>query len=449
MVKNRELKVKKNETGIKELFRRKLEGAEIMPGPSVEAELMKKLARKEFVRFNPSRFNIYYTGLIAAAAITSGILLFNNGKANDMKADDKIKAADSVISNTLNIPYGSVIVVPDSQKAAASPAASVASKQIAFAEVQEKVSPEPENTDQEKAKDAISSTKISQSDVLSGITPVSRAGKLRENTPGAAPLFEATTYSGCKPLKIHFRSNADPSGTFSWNFGDGGYSPKKETDWIFDVEGEYRVVLNVTTADGRNLSQSQIITVYPRPVARFEISPENPVIPDDEIKFLNFSTNALSYNWSFGDGTGSNLFEPKHRYQKFGNYDIRLSVVSENGCTDSLIIANAFSGSEYFIDMPNAFIPNPEGPSGGVFSSKSDESAEIFHPNFSGVAEYQLRIFSRKSILIFESNDVNIGWDGYFKGQLSNPGVYIWKIRGKFANGEPFIKMGDVTLLKN
>ena len=99
--------------------------------------------------------------------------------------------------------------------------------------------------------------------------------------------------------------------------------------------------------------------------------------------------------------------------------------------------------------MPNAFIPNPQGPSGGFYSSKSDEAAEIFHPSFSGVSDYQMKIFSKLGILIFESNDVNIGWDGYFKGQLSNPGVYIWKIRGNFSNGEPFIKMGDVTLLKN
>jgi hypothetical protein len=51
-------------------------------------------------------------------------------------------------------------------------------------------------------------------------------------------------------------------------------------------------------------------------------------------------------------------------------------------------------------------------------------------------------------IQIFESNDINIGWDGYNNGQLCEPGVYIWKVRVKFRNGEPFTKMGDVTLLK-
>ena len=54
-----------------------------------------------------------------------------------------------------------------------------------------------------------------------------------------------------------------------------------------------------------------------------------------------------------------NMFEPLHRYAKSGNYNVRLNVYSEYGCTDSLIVFNAFSGSEFFIDFPNAFIPNP------------------------------------------------------------------------------------------
>jgi hypothetical protein len=99
--------------------------------------------------------------------------------------------------------------------------------------------------------------------------------------------------------------------------------------------------------------------------------------------------------------------------------------------------------------MPNAFIPNTLGPTGGYYSEKSDEAAQVFHPVSSGVSDYQLKIFSKLGILIFESNDINIGWDGYFRGQMSDLGVYIWKVRGNFRNGEPFIKMGDVTLLRN
>jgi len=59
--------------------------------------------------------------------------------------------------------------------------------------------------------------------------------------------------------------------------------------------------------------------------------------------------------------------------------------------------------SGYFIEFPNAFIPNSNGPSGGYFSNKSDEDSQIFHPVFSGVSHYQLRIFSRTGVMIFEA----------------------------------------------
>lgn len=441
----RTLKVKKNETGIRELFRRKLENAEVTPGPSFEAELMRKLARKEFVRFNPARFNVYYLGLIAAAAVTAGFLLFSNGRGDDRRTEAVPNIETPAGANIITIPQGNAIM----RQAAVNEVTGAAKESVSNTPVKKVTRNDAAIKENELAiTPAISNAEISKNNILGSTTTASEAGKLKEKS-AVLPLFLPSSFSGCKPLKIHFRSNADPSAAFNWNFGDGGYSNAKDPDWIFDVEGEYRVVLNVNTPDGRKLSHSVSINVYPRPVARFEFLPEKPVIPDDEIKFINYSINALTYKWSFGDGTGSAIFEPKHKYDNFGKYSVQLTVSSEYGCTDSIRIANAFAGSEYFIDMPNAFIPNQQGPSGGLYTSKSDESAEIFHPNYSGVAEFQLRIFSRKGILIFESNDINIGWDGYFKGQLSNTGVYIWKIRGKFSNGEPFTKMGNVTLLKN
>jgi PKD repeat protein len=189
--------------------------------------------------------------------------------------------------------------------------------------------------------------------------------------------------------------------------------------------------------------------VHPRPQAHFEINPPHAVLPADEISFLNYSVDATRFMWKFGDGTTSDLFEPRHTYSGFANYNVQLTAYSGWGCADSVTVFNAFSGSSFFIEFPNAFIPNNLGPAGGYYSSKSDEAAQVFHPSSSGVSEYHLKIFSKLGILIFESNEINIGWDGYNKGQLSDPGVYIWKVRGKFTNNETFVKMGDVTLLKN
>jgi PKD repeat protein len=250
-------------------------------------------------------------------------------------------------------------------------------------------------------------------------------------------------------MKVRFYNKSTSYDSCRWTFGDGGYSNKKDPEWIFDLAGEYKVVLNVYSDGGQLSSSVATVTVHPRPQAHFEISPAKAVLPNDEIRFMNYSINAVQFKWKFGDGTISESFEPVHTYSKYASYNVSLVVFSDWGCSDSLAVINAFSGSAYFIEFPNAFIPNPQGPSGGYYSSKSDESAQVFHPSYTGVSDYQLKIFSKLGVVIFESSDVNLGWDGYNKGQLCDPGVYIWKVRGKFRNGEPFIKMGDVTLLKN
>jgi PKD repeat protein len=274
-------------------------------------------------------------------------------------------------------------------------------------------------------------------------------GKLHVTRKPAESFIEVLNTSGCAPFKVKFSNKLTSFDSCRWSFGDGGSSTQKDPEWIFDVEGEYKVGLEVFSYDGKILSSTATITVHPLPRVHFEISPGNAVIPEDEIRFRNYSTNASRFRWDFGDGHSSDFFEPEHTYSKYSNYNVKLIVWSDWGCSDSLTVVNAFSGSQFFLDFPNAFIPNPQGPTGGYYSSKSDEAAQVFHPSFSGVAEYQLKIFSKLGIPIFESYDVNLGWDGYNKGQLCDPGVYIWKVRGKFRNGEPFIKMGDVTLLQN
>ncbi len=40
-------------------------------------------------------------------------------------------------------------------------------------------------------------------------------------------------------------------------------------------------------------------------------------------------------------------------------------------------------------------------------------------------------IFNRNGIRLFESNDINTGWDGSYKGEMVTEGVYVYKIRFK------------------
>ncbi len=63
------MKPKKQDRNLRELFRHTLENAEVAPDPAVGARLMRKLAVREFLHFNPVRPNVYYIGGIVAAGI--------------------------------------------------------------------------------------------------------------------------------------------------------------------------------------------------------------------------------------------------------------------------------------------------------------------------------------------------------------------------------------------
>lgn len=444
------MKGKKDDKMLRELFRQKLENAEVIPDPSVGPELLKRLARREFLHFNPTRFNIWYVGGIAVAGAALAIVLSSGQERNE-----KVSPASLPVEESRSfIPDNNNSVIeqgPGQNQAKNSPIGNKLSRKTlkkASAAANEKMA-EPYNKGQNASagKPAGAMATLPKDGLFTDAAI--EKDKLREGAKIRENLIIASASEGCTPLKVRFKNRTVSCDSCLWTFGDGGYSVEKEPEWLYDVPGEYKVILNVFGPNNLLTVSSASVIVYPKPSASFEITPENAILPDDEIRFHNYSADAVRYNWYFGDGNFSELSEPRHTYKKFGNYDVRLVAISEKGCRDSIIVSNAFSGTVNFIDFPNAFIPNPNGPSSGYYSPSSDEASQVFHPVFSGVSDYQLKIFSRRGLLIFESNDINIGWDGYFKGQLSEPGVYIWKVRGNFMNRQPFTKMGDVTLLKN
>ncbi len=139
--------------------------------------------------------------------------------------------------------------------------------------------------------------------------------------------------------------------------------------------------------------------------------------------------------------------DPRHTYDTEGLYDIELHVWSDNDCYDALKVLGAIEVFESGqILFPNAFTPNLDGSSGGAYNP-NDFSNDVFYPIGEGLEEYHLEIFNRWGILIFESYDINVGWDGYYDNKLLNEGVYVWKVTGKYNNGKDFKKVGTVMLL--
>ena len=260
--------------------------------------------------------------------------------------------------------------------------------------------------------------------------------------------FVITTSEGCPPLEVYFVNNSLDGLPFTWDFDDGTTSDQITVKHTYNETGVYKPSLTIIDDDGKTVEKDTTIIVFSQPEAAFLIVNQEVYIPEEEAIFINTSTDAISYQWDFGDGGTSIESDPRYVYDTEGIYDIILQVWSDNNCYDSTIIVGGVEVIESgTIIFPTAFTPNLDGSSGGAYNPL-DFSNDVFYPIGEGLENYHLEIFNRWGVFVFESYDINIGWDGYYDNKLLNKGVYVWKVTGKLNNGKDFKKVGTVLLLR-
>ncbi len=266
------------------------------------------------------------------------------------------------------------------------------------------------------------------------------------NVPPEAS-FVITTSAGCPPLDVYFVNNSLEGLPFTWDFDDGTSSDQVSFRHTYNESGVYKPSLTIIGENGEVIIKDTTITVYPQPQASFIVVNKEVYIPEEEAIFINESSDAITYHWDFGDGSTSTESDPRHIYSEEGLYDVELQVWSENDCYDVLKVLNAVEVYESGqIEFPNAFTPNLEGSSGGAYNP-NDFSNDVFFPIGEGIDDYRLEVFNRWGVLVFESEDINVGWDGYYDNKLLEEGVYVWKVTGKYNNGKDFKKVGTVLLI--
>ncbi len=442
----------RNDKNIEELFRTLFEQFTVNPTPGLWKTIQAKIAWKQFMSFGLNSFNVYYLALILAVAGAGTYFMLsrtvpreiteNSGIIPSGQAIQSEPADEPLISREDHISAVAEVPVP----ARSTPVIKIGAKPASRTD-------KPQQKPGDETKSEKNTTDPGQGSETTAIPAVQAVSS--EKGPNAEPEaiavridFKASPTSGCSPLAVNFQNFSENAAGISWNFGDGGNSDETNPSYVFDEPGEFLVTLKVRGKDGREYSRQQTVEVYETPKALFEFDADLKPASNQPINFYNYSRGGDYYEWDFGDNQRSELQEPIHLYQEAGNYNVRLKVWTDHQCYDSLVIFNAFTTQEQAIKAPNAFTPNLNGPTGGYYDV-NDYNNTVFHPVTNGeLLEFQLKVFSRKGVLLFESNDISIGWDGYYNEQLMKQDVYIWKIRGKFNNGKTFVESGDVTLIK-
>ncbi|MGE0562751.1 MAG: PKD domain-containing protein [Flavobacteriales bacterium] len=256
--------------------------------------------------------------------------------------------------------------------------------------------------------------------------------------------------NGCEPLLVNFKDTLNDSTTvnYLWGFGDGYTSTYASSNHIYNNSGTYNITLTITSAGGcvSTSTGNSVVIVNPSPIAEGIAIPFVTDIQNPTISFKDLSIGSVSVFWDFGDGDTSNVFNPSHTYQDIGTYNVTLTSINQFGCKDVYQLQVTIEPF-YTFDIPNAFTPSPGGGNGGTYDPTSLLN-DVFYPTTEYVLDFHMLIFNRWGELIFESFDIKIGWDGYYRGVMAQQDVYVWKIDITYIDNKKLSKVGDLTLIR-
>ena len=264
-------------------------------------------------------------------------------------------------------------------------------------------------------------------------------------TVNTYPMLEINPNMGsiCSGGWIAFVNNVPGSQNWNyvWDFGDGTTSNEAMPIHQYNEEGNYLVSVSVTNGNNCTVSAENVtmVSVYPYAIANFEVSSTELNTLDPVIQLTNYSSGANNFIWSFGDGTGSNEFNPEHEYSESGSYQIMLWATNPWGCNDSTFVAITIR-EDYAIFVPNTFTPD------------GDAHNSTFLTKGYGILDqdFTFQIFNRWGELVFESHDMSVGWDGMSINQsaYSQDGTYSWMVYFTDVNHTKHQRLGHVNLLK-
>jgi len=226
-------------------------------------------------------------------------------------------------------------------------------------------------------------------------------------------------------------SGGEPSYSYSWSSnitgsGPGPFSvtPTAPPSWY---------VCSVSDLCGTTRKDSSEVVIRPSPQVSFTTTPDT--VPGGQyVVFVNTSTNASSFYWSFGDGNSSNDTSTYHVYGPPGSYVVYLVGTNASGCIDTAW------DTVYVIQgliVPNVFTPNGDGQN------------DVFHVTAGGMQTYSIEIFNRWGQKVFLSDNPNIDWDGRsMSGIEESTGPYYYLINATDYSNKTYKLHGYLELIR-
>lgn len=201
------------------------------------------------------------------------------------------------------------------------------------------------------------------------------------------------------------------AGGFTYQFSNGAQNTGGTITGL--PSGTYDVT--ITDANGCSITGSG--EVNQPPAVTVTIVPDTATVDMGEeltLSTINNQSGTLAYTWSPASGLSCSDCDAPVFNGSTGAVYV-LTVTNSNGCTGTAQTSIAIV-PDYTLFLPNAFTPNGDG---------TNDLWEMFGKK-SSMKQVRIMVFNRIGEKVFESNDINFGWDGSYKGAPAPAGVYTY-----------------------
>jgi gliding motility-associated-like protein len=255
------------------------------------------------------------------------------------------------------------------------------------------------------------------------------------------PVYTIGFTNSFTNCQVHFAGVSGYAGSllWQWDFGDAVTGTGQLVDHSYSGSGTYPVTLNGIKIT--NCPVNDTLTVMHQ--VPIHINQVTVNAGTDTTIFFNlpYQLHAIgtpanaSYTWNPATGLNNPFIaDPVTALREDITYSV--TVTDENGCTatDDKAI-KVFGNPEVYV--PNSFTPNGDGRN------------DILKPLGFGLQQLvYFRIYNRYGQLVFQSNDLNTGWDGIYKGKAQPAGTYTYMVKVINYRGWPVEQNGTTIIIR-
>jgi len=151
-----------------------------------------------------------------------------------------------------------------------------------------------------------------------------------------------------------------------------------------------------------------------------------------------FGTGAITFSWtSIPPGFTSSTQNPGMVCPDITTtYIVTVDDDSSTATASVTVNVEDCDTTENIFFIPNSFSPNKDGDN------------DILLIRGSGIKNIKLFIYNRWGEKVFETNDINKGWDGTYRKKPLNTGVFAWYAAVEFIDDSKVYRKGNVTSIK-